>query len=151
VNDHTQWKTIPGGCSRSLLPSRNPCRIRIYTGADICAVTRDGQGVSLHFAGDRPVRRFDHVVFATHGNQALTLLADATEKERDVMGTFRTSRNDVVLHTDETLLPRREAPALRGITFCTWMIAMARGPVTMTYHMNRLQSLPTREKLLRHA
>ena len=145
VNDHPQWKTIPGGCSRYIAPITKPLRDRIYTGVDIRAVTRDGQGVSLHFAGDRPVQRFDHVVLATHGNQALALLADATEKERDVMGAFRTSRNDVVLHTDETLLPRREAARASWNYLLHVDDRNGQSPVTMTYHMNRLQSMPARE------
>jgi predicted NAD/FAD-binding protein len=145
VNDQPQWKTIPGGCSRYIAPITKPLRKRIFTGADIRAVTRDGQGITLHFGADRPARRYDQVVFATHGNQALALLADATEMERDVMGAFRTSRNDVVLHTDKTLLPRCEAACASWNYLLHMDDRNGQSPVTMTYHMNRLQSLPTRE------
>lgn len=145
LNDQPRWKTIPGGCSRYIAPITKPLRDRIYSGVDIRGVTRDALGITLHLGTERPAQRYDQVVFATHGNQALALLADASEAEREVMGAFHTSRNDVVLHTDETLLPRREAARASWNYLLHLDERNGQGPVTMTYHMNGLQSLPTRE------
>ena len=145
VKDQAQWKTIPGGCSRYLAPITKPLQERIFTGAQIRGVARDEQGVTLRFAGERSTMRFDEAVFATHGDQVLPLLDAASVKEREVLGAFRTSENDVVLHTDENLLPRRQA-ARASWNYLLHMDARnGNSPVTMTYDMNRLQSLPTKE------
>jgi uncharacterized protein len=145
VTEQAQWKTIPGGCSRYIAPITRPLEDRIFTGAKIRGVARGEQGVTLRFMEDRPAMRFDEVVFATHGDQVLPLLEDATVQEMEVLGAFRTSRNDVALHTDENLLPRREA-ARASWNYLLHMDARnGHSPVTMTYHMNRLQSLPTKE------
>ena len=51
--------------------------------------------------------RFDAVVIATHSDQALALLADPSERERELLGAIPYQRNEAVLHTDRSLLPRR--------------------------------------------
>ncbi len=114
-------------------------------GAQIRGIARDEQGVTVRFREERPAMRFDEVVFATHGDQVLPLLEDATEKEKQVLGAFQTSRNDVVLHTDESLLPKRKAARASWNYLLHMDERNGHSPVTMTYHMNRLQSLPVKE------
>jgi uncharacterized protein len=119
VDGHPQWKNDPRGCSSYIAPIAAPYRERIVTGMEIHKITRDEAGVTLSLGGgERPEMRFDHVVFATNGDRVLPLLADASDDERTVLRHFHTGRNDVVLHTDENLLPLR--PALRGTICCTW-------------------------------
>ena len=103
-----RWATVVGGASRyveailSHLTPRHPVRM----GIGVRAVRRDPDGVEITtFDGVRT--RFDAVVIATHADQALAMLADATPLERRVLGAFGYTRNEVVLHTDERLLPRR--------------------------------------------
>ena len=61
----------------------------------------------VHIRSSRGDETFDQVVLACHSDQALALLADASANERAILGTMRYQANDVVLHTDATLLPRR--------------------------------------------
>jgi uncharacterized protein len=145
MNGHPQWKTIPGGCSRYIAPITTPYQRRITTGVEIRGVARDEQGVTVRFAGQRPDLRFDHVVFATHGDQVLPLLEKPSDTERDVFQHFTTSRNDVVLHTDDGMLPRRLAARASWNYLLHLDERNAYSPVTMTYHMNRLQSLSVPE------
>jgi len=80
------------------------------------------------------------VVIATHSDDALALLADADDAETAALGGIGYSRNDVILHTDETLLPTRPR------AWASWNVDLpsCRRPgeaLIMTYYMNRLQSL----------
>jgi predicted NAD/FAD-binding protein len=145
INGHPQWKTIRGGCSRYIAPITAPYTPRIATGVEIRGVARDEQGVTLRFLGERPEMRFDHVVFATNGDRVLPLLENPTVAERDVLRHFTTSRNDVVLHTDDRMLPRRLAARASWNYLLRLDECNGHGPATMTYHMNRLQSLGVRE------
>ena len=141
VNGHPQWKTISGGCSSYIQPLTAPLRDRIITDARIRTVSRGEFGVWLKFHAGRPDMRFDHVVFATNGDKILPLLENPSDTERDVLRHFTTSRNQVTLHTDENLLPRR------GNARASWNYLLhqdarnGNGPATLTYHMNRLQPL----------
>jgi len=84
------------------------------------------------------VHRFDHVVLATHADQALALLEDATPVERRVLGRFPYTRNAAVLHTDSSFLPS----ARRARSSWNYRIG-EEGRPTITYHLNRLQALDT--------
>jgi predicted NAD/FAD-binding protein len=133
IDTHPRWKVIRGGSCRYLDPITEPIHGKIDISAGIQSVTRNESRVTIRFA-ERPERHFDHVVFACHGDQVLPLLADPTDTERDVLSNFTTTRNETVLHTDSSLLPRRRNAR------ASWNYHIgSRGRVTVTYHMNRLQ------------
>jgi len=138
IDTHPTWKVVEGGSHSYLDPITAPYRSRVRTGVTIQSVRRLDPGVELCL-GDGSRHVFDEVVFACHGDQVLGLLADATDLEREVFSGFATSRNDVWLHTDTSLLPRRSAAR------ASWNYNLGgdddgRG-ATVTYHLNRLQSL----------
>jgi predicted NAD/FAD-binding protein len=129
---------VRGGSKQYLQPLIAPYVSRIYLNSNITSVLRSESGVTLQFA-DRPEMDFDDVVFACHGNQILPMLKAPTDTERDVLENFKTSRNEVCLHTDSSLLPvRRQARA--AWNYNLRHDGAAKG-ATVTYYMNRLQSL----------
>jgi predicted NAD/FAD-binding protein len=143
VSTHPKWKVVRGGSRVYLHPIARPFVERISSGSRIVSVHRDRTGVTVAFAG-RPQMRFDHVVFACHGDEVLPLLADPTEREREVFDVFQTSRNEVCLHTDGSLLPVRHGAR------ASWNYRLGDGDgdggaATVTYHLNRLQSLDAAE------
>jgi predicted NAD/FAD-binding protein len=142
---HIRWRTMPGGCSRYIAPLTAPYRERIVTGAKISSVERCERSVRVNFEGGPAgghIADFDHVVLACHGNQALALLENPSEAERGVLRHFRTTPNEVVLHTDASLLPRTPW----GRASWNYHLDGDRAPgATLTYHMNRLQGLCTPE------
>ena len=139
INTHPQWKVIRGGSHSYLAPLTAPFQKRIVKDASITSIERSELGVTLRFP-DRPAQQFDEVVFACHGDQILPMLAQPTDEERKVLNCFTTTRNETCLHTDSTLLPKRAAAR------ASWNYLLGdSGKVTVTYHMNRLQSLKTAE------
>ena len=135
INTHPLWLTIRGGSQAYLAPLSRTFQGRIMTSADIASVARSGTGVDVTVRGREPMT-FDHAVFACHGNQILPMLANPNETERGVLSAFTTTRNEVCLHTDSGMLPRRAAAR------ASWNYWIGdTGKVTLTYHMNRLQSL----------
>lgn len=139
INTHPKWKTIRGGSNTYLAPITAPFRQRITSNVEVRSISRSEHGATISFNGLADAT-FDDVVFACHGDQVLPLLAQPTEAEREILGNFTTTRNEACLHTDSNLLPKR--PAARA----SWNYLLGdSGNVTLTYHMNRLQSLGTPE------
>jgi predicted NAD/FAD-binding protein len=136
LRDRPRWRVVAGGSARYVEALVAPFRDRIHLRCPVRAVHRGADGVEL-VTGDGRRRRFDEVVIATHADQALALLADPSPSERAVLGSIRTQPNEVVLHTDARLLPRRR----RAWASWNYHLGPDGGGAAVTYHMNRLQGL----------
>lgn len=139
VSDRPVWRTVTGGSREYVAKLTESFAGRIRTGRPALAVERLEEGVRVRSAGGAHV--YDNVVLACHADQALVLLgAEATPRERDLLGAFRYTRNMAVLHTDKTLMPRRRS------VWASWnYIGRSGAEATLpcvTYWMNRLQGLP---------
>lgn len=136
VNDRPQWRVVDGGSRSYVEPLCRPFAKHIRLGCKVQRVDRDEAGVSvLSSAGNE---RFDKVVFACHSDQARALLAAPSPREQAVLGAIGYADNDVVLHTDTRLLPRRKR------AWASWnyrLDASAQAPAAVTYNMNILQGL----------
>ena len=144
VDHRPQWRVIRGGSARYVEKLVAPFRHRIRLNAAVTAVNRNGSGVIVKTRGAAP-ELFDQVFFACHSDQALRLLTDASPLEREVLGAIRYQENEVVLHTDRSLLPRKR----RAWAAWNYHIAVADEAgqaqrVALTYNMNILQGLKSR-------
>ena len=136
VNQHHTWRAVKGGSSSYIEPISRPFRERAILGATIESIGHVSDGIEIHMASGN-VLKFDEVVFACRAGEALRLLKSPIEKEREILGSFQTSLNQAWLHTDETLLPEP------GMARASWNCILGNsGPAALTYHMNRLQTLP---------
>ena len=141
INTHPKWKTIRGGSQSYIEPLTAPYRGGIQIEAKVSSIARNPAGITLKFV-NRPSQTFDQVVFACNCDRVLPLLEVPTDAERDVLSNFKTSRNEACLHTDSRLLPR--CPEARASW--NYNLHLKNGhAATVTYHMNRLQSLDTPE------
>jgi predicted NAD/FAD-binding protein len=135
--DRPQWRTIQGGSARYVEALTAQLNGRLLLSTPVEAVTRANDHVLVTPRGGEP-ERYDQVVIATHSDQALAMLRDAGDREHDVLGAIPYQANQAVLHTDVLMLPRRR----RAWASWNYHLLDAPGPqTTVTYHMNRLQSL----------
>jgi uncharacterized protein len=138
-----RWRTITGGSERYVQALTHPWRDRLRLGAPVHRIERGEAGV-LVTPHDGEAERFDEVVIATHSDQALALLADAGDREQEILGALPYQRNEAVLHSDARMLPRRRR------AWASWnyhLLEQPRDRATVTYHMNRLQSLQADREL----
>ena len=139
VTGSPQWRTVVGG-SRTYVERAVKELSAVYVSTPVRSVRRHFDGAHVRDDSDA-LHAVDRVVIATHPDQALRLLADPTPAERAVLGAIPYSRNETVLHTDASILPRS------GAAVASWNYLLqdcgpgARRPTggaVVTYHMNRL-------------
>ena len=131
------WRAIRGGSARYVEALTAPFAHRIRLRAPVRAIERAEDHVLLTVRGADSMC-FDHIVVATHSDQALSMLRDPSAREHEILSSIPYQANDAVLHTDVRLLPRRRR------AWASWnyhLLAEPPGRPTVTYHMNRLQSL----------
>jgi predicted NAD/FAD-binding protein len=135
--DRPRWSTVAGGSARYVEALTRPLHERIRLDSPVHSITRAEDHVEIVAAGQQ-AERYDQVVIAAHSDQALAMLHDASEREHEVLGAIPYQRNEAVLHTDSTLLPRRR------FARAAWNFHLLREPKplsTVTYYMNHLQRL----------
>lgn len=107
IADRPQWYVIPNGSRSYLAPLCKPFADKIFVNSHIKSITRENDRVQLIFE-DNTIQEFDEVVIACHSDQAKKLLGDASDKENAILGAIPYSANNVVLHTDVSVLPVRK-------------------------------------------
>ncbi|MDJ0497288.1 MAG: FAD-dependent oxidoreductase [Acidimicrobiia bacterium] len=140
LDDRPQWRTVDGG-SRVYVERAVAAVDEVLMSHPVVGVERTAQAVAVTDAqGGR--RSFDQIVLATHADRSLQILGpSATPAERAIIGSFRYASNRAVVHSDDRLMPSRRS------AWSSWNAIGSVGsanttPVTVTYWMNRLQSLP---------
>jgi predicted NAD/FAD-binding protein len=141
VTTHFQWRTVRGGSREYVRKITAPFADRILYNSAVSAVRRRADGVDVTLADGRAFS-FDQVVMATHADDTLRLLADATAEEKDVLSLFAYQPNKAVLHSDARVLPKRD----RARAAWNYEVDEADSDPAprLHYSMNRLQDLPSR-------
>jgi predicted NAD/FAD-binding protein len=134
-----EWRSVDGGSASYIEPLTAGFKDRIHLNAEVISVRRSATGVGVTMR-DGATHVFDQVILAIHAPQAKALLADADDEERAILGAFRTQRNQAVLHTDASQMPKRRR------AWSSWNYLSQSGGDThlaVTYWMNSLQRLKT--------
>ncbi len=136
------WRTVKGGSREYVARMIAGFAHRIRLSTPVKEIRRFGGHVTIRDGFDKEYL-FDDVVVATHADQALRMLVDPSDDERRILGSFRYSRNEAVLHGDTSLMPKRRA------AWSSWnYVANNSGSSlqdhmqpSITYWMNKLQPL----------
>jgi uncharacterized protein len=132
------WETVSGGSTAYVRRLLTDFSGETRLGTAVLRIERGSDGVTLHDVHGQ-AERFDHVVIASHANQALAMLADPSAQEEALLGAFRYQRNHAVLHSDAAFMPRRRT------AWACWNYIGGQesdgADACFTYWMNRLQNL----------
>ncbi len=137
VQHPLQWYVIKGGSARYVDKLIAPFADRIRTGLPVRRISRSAGSVAVVCA-DGSSHQFDQVIIAAHSDQALSMLDQPTEAEREILGALPYQENTVVLHTDRAVLPSREW------IWASWNYLIPRATMqraAVTYNMNILQTI----------
>lgn len=140
ITDRPQWRTLVGGSRQYIAPLTENFKDKIKLNSKVNSVVRQEAGYLLTYK-QNVSERFDEVIFACHSDQALAMLPDASIAQQEILSAIPYAPNEVVLHTDTSLLPKRK------LAWASWNYLLKghkgehSSPVAVTYNMNILQKL----------
>lgn len=142
-----QWYTVQGGSAQYVARLEADLRrrgVRLRVGAPVRSVQRFADRVEIKPAGGG-WEVFDEVILATHSDDSLRLLADPSPQEAGALGAVRYQPNQITLHADASVMPRRRA------CWSSWNYtegpAARQGQIDLTYWMNKLQPIPANDPM----
>ena len=140
ISDRPQWCVVQGGSSSYVAALRAHWSVRERLSCPVSCIRRHHDGVEVDSAAG--TERFDQILLACHSDQALALLADASEREHAILGVIGYQANETVLHTDASLLPRRRKA---WAAWNAWLPQDPEAACTVSYCLNLLQSIDSPE------
>ena len=139
ITNRPNWWVIKGGSKKYVDKIISKFKNDIRLSMPVKNVKRNKDLVTINFGSDgEHEEKFDAVVFATHSNQALTLLHQPTKDEEEILGSILYQSNDAILHFDDAILPKRKT------AWSSWNYLLDQDqskPVALTYNMNILQGI----------
>ena len=141
VNDRPDWYVIKGGSKSYVTALTSEFKDKIRLNCPVNSVERTSSGVKITSSCGE--EQFDAVFMACHSDQALGILSQPTKVEQEVLGAINYQPNEVLLHTDQTVLPKRKR------AWAAWnyhLLDDDQGQVPVTYNMNILQGLDSPEQ-----
>lgn len=145
LSGRPQWRTVEGGSREYVTRLAADFRGTIRLSAPVASIRRAANGVTVT-DGNGHSDEFDDVVIAAHADEALNMLADADDRERNLLGAFGYTRNKAVLHSDPALMPKHRN-VWSSWNYLSGLAANGDQQLCVTYWMNRLQNLPTDRSL----
>ena len=143
INDRPQWLTVTNGSKEYVEKLTASIKKNIRLNCPVKAVKRNKDSVEVKSSDGTEI--FDYIFFACHSDEALKLIIDPSAKEKEVLSSIPYSKNEVTLHTDESIMPNNK------LTWAAWNYNIDSTndmPIALTYNMNILQNLKTQQTIL---
>ena len=138
LKNRPQWKFITDGSNQYIKKLINLNTFKYFTDFKIQKILRANNNIQI-IDNDNKQHSFSKLIFATHGDQILSLLDNPSDKEVNIFNNFKYSKNTAYLHTDSSLMPKSK------LAWSSWnfLNKSTEKKFTLTYWMNLLQNLPT--------
>ena len=143
INDRPQWLTVTNGSKQYVEKLTASIKKNIRLNCPVRAVMRNKDSVEITSSDGTEI--FDYIFFACHSDEALKLISDPSAQEKKVLSSIPYSKNEVTLHTDESIMPKNK------LTWAAWNYNIDSTddmPIALTYNMNILQNLKTQQTIL---
>jgi predicted NAD/FAD-binding protein len=143
INDRPQWLTIKGGSQEYVKKLTSYFKNNIRLNSKIKSVVRNKDYIEIE--DNQSKEKYDYVFFACHSNEVLEILEKPTTNEVEILKALPYQQNNVILHTDSTVMPKNK------LSWAAWnynIDSQKESPVTLTYNMNILQNIKSKDDLL---
>ena len=139
-----QWYTIKNRSRTYVNKILKTISGEYYKNYHINKLSRHPKGVKVHYGGNNEFFDYDKVIIATHADEALSLINEPTEDEKNILSNFKYKKNFAIIHTDETVMPKNRK------AWCSWNSSVNKynnSQTSITYWLNLLQNLNTKKNI----
>jgi len=143
INNRPQWLTISNGSKSYVQKLCRPFIDNIRLNTDINFIERKSNKVIVH--SNHGSENFDYIFMACHSTEALEILKDSSNNEKEILGAIPYTNNEVYLHTDSSIMPKYK------LSWAAWnynIDSEDNEPITLTYNMNILQNIKIETPIL---
>ena len=143
INDRPQWLTIKGGSQEYVKKLTSYFKNNIRLNSKIKSVVRNKDYIEIE--DNQSKEKYDYVFFACHSNEVLEILEKPTTNEVEILKALPYQQNNVILHTDSNVMPKNK------LSWAAWnynIDSQKESPITLTYNMNILQNIKSKDDLL---
>lgn len=144
--DRPEWRTVSGGSREYVNRLVAAAKSEARYDATVTKITRLNNQVQIHTDQSEGFSSFDAAILATHSDQALSVLSDASEEEISILSNIRYAPNQVYLHRDRRLMPKLEK-VWSSWNYLHQLDKEDNSGVTVSYWMNRLQNINNKHPL----
>ena len=144
LKNRPQWYTIKNRSRTYVNKILKTISGEYYKNYQINKLSRHSKGVKVHYGGKNEFFDYDKVIIATHADEALSLINEPTEDEKNILSNFKYKKNFAIIHTDETVMPKNRK------AWCSWNSSVNKynnSQTSITYWLNLLQNLNTKKNI----
>ena len=135
LKNRPQWYTVTNRSRTYVKKILEKISGEVFKNYRVNKISRSNDNVRISIGNE--FIDYDQVVLASHADQSLNMLDEATDEEKEILGKFNYVSNSAFLHTDENLMP------LRKNAWSSWNSITKNNETCITYWLNKLQNLKT--------
>ena len=138
LKNRPQWFTVTNRNKTYVDKILSKISGEYYKNYEINKIVRDNNGVKVYYGSANEFFTYDKVVLASHADESLKIISDATDYEKKILNNFKYRENMAVIHFDECSMPKNKK------AWCSWNSSLNpnnKGNSSVTYWLNQLQNL----------
>ncbi|WP_435148446.1 NAD(P)/FAD-dependent oxidoreductase [Candidatus Pelagibacter bacterium nBUS_32] len=138
LKNRPQWFTVSNRSKTYVNKILSNINGEYYKNYEINKIVRGNNGVNVYYGSENEFFTYDKVVLASHADESLKIISDATDQEKQILNNFKYRKNIAVIHCDENSMPKNKK------AWCSWNSSLDpnnKENSSVTYWLNQLQNL----------
>ncbi|MDA9647341.1 FAD-dependent oxidoreductase [Candidatus Pelagibacter sp.] len=138
LKNRPQWFTVTNRSKTYVNKILSKISGEYYKNYEINRIERNNSSVKVYYGSANEFFTYDKVVLASHADESLKMISDATDYEKKILENFKYRKNIAVIHSDECSMPKNKK------AWCSWNSSLNpnnKENSSVTYWLNQLQNL----------
>ena len=144
LKNRPQWFTVSNRSRSYVQNILSKISGEHFKNYNVNKIKSKSSGIDLYYGGESEFFNYDKVVIATHADEALSIIDNPTNEEKEILSKFSYRENIAYIHTDKTAMPKNRK------AWSSWNSSLKKdeeNKSSITYWLNLLQNLRCNEDI----